>query len=325
MVQECMIVMIVKKALEQGFICLKKRNKMIIFFSDGRLGNQLFQYAFLNTIKKENEKIITSNMEQFVDKFDINNISFKHIVMGKYSRFITSKFLKPFLIFLANSKLIGYIKQDINDTSALPTYTEQKGILSLRLVETNFFQSENFFNPEKIDFKLKANDLDKANKILESIPNDNRKVFVHVRRGDYIFEKYLDKQGIDLPKQYFLDAIEKIRLEVKNPFFVFLSDDAGFVECCYEDIKTKYISKNSMTVDLALMSLCEYGIVSNSSFSWWGAYMMHDRKKVIFPKYWYGWKSKVESHLDIQPRWAEVIEVEKLKRDAIKTKEEESS
>ena len=92
-------------------------------------------------------------------------------------------------------------------------------------------------------------------------------------------------------------------------FFIFLSDDAGFVECCFEDIENKYISRNSMTVDLALMSLCLYGIVSNSSFSWWGAYMMKDRKKVVFPKYWYGWKNKVESHVDIQPEWAEVIEV----------------
>jgi hypothetical protein len=36
---------------------------------------------------------------------------------------------------------------------------------------------------------------------------------------------------------------------------------------------------------------------------------MKERKKVIFPKYWYGWKSKIESHIDIQPSWAKVIEV----------------
>jgi len=284
---------------------------MILFLSDGRLGNQLFQYAFLNTIKKEHEKIIASNMEQFIDNFDIDNELFTHIQTNKYTRFIIKKFLKPFLIFLAKLKLIGYIKQNRNGTSSLPSFTEQKGILLLRLVETNFFQSEFFFNPEKIDFRLKANSLDEAKKVVEPISDDFTKVFVHVRRGDYIFEKYLDRQGIDLPKQYFLDAIAKIKIEVENPFFVFLSDDVSFVECCFSDIKNKYISRNSMAVDLALMSLCEYGIVSNSSFSWWGAYMMKDRKKVIFPKYWYGWKSKVESHIDIQPSWAEVIEVSK--------------
>ena len=51
---------------------------MLIFLSDGRLGNQLFQYSFLNTVAKEDEKILTVNMEQFFGKFDINNTKFKH-------------------------------------------------------------------------------------------------------------------------------------------------------------------------------------------------------------------------------------------------------
>ena len=66
-----------------------------------------------------------------------------------------------------------------------------------------------------------------------------------------------------------------------------------------------------MATDLAIMSLCEYGIVSNSSFSWWGAYLMKNRKEVIFPKYWYGWKQRVESHVGIQPEWAKLIDVNK--------------
>ena len=280
---------------------------MILFLSDGRLGNQLFQYAFLNTIAQENEKILTVNMDQFVNKFDINNNNFIHVKTNKYTKFIIKKFVKSFILFLIKLKLIGYIKQNKSDTSPLPSFTENKGLLPFRLVETNFFQSEKFFNPTKIDFTLKTDSLKLANEILESISSDYTKVFIHVRRGDYIFEKYFDKQGIDLPKQYFLDAIAKIKEEVKNPFFVFLSDDIGFVECCFENIENKYISRNNMAVDLALMSLCEYGIVSNSSFSWWGAYMMKNRKKVIFPKYWYGWKSKVESHIEIQPSWGEVI------------------
>jgi hypothetical protein len=167
-----------------------------------------------------------------------------------------------------------------------------------------------FLNPAKFKIEIKKNYLDSANKIFEKIGNGFNKVFVHIRRGDYLFEEYLGEIGIDLPKSYYFKAMNLIRKYIEAPFFIFLSDDPSFVECCFQKEKNKYISRNNMAVDLALMSLCEYGIVSNSSFSWWGAYLMKNKKKVIFPKYWYGWKQKIESHVGIQPSWAEVIDIE---------------
>jgi hypothetical protein len=35
---------------------------------------------------------------------------------------------------------------------------------------------------------------------------------------------------------------------------------------------------------------------------------MSNRKMVVYPKYWYGWKSKIESHPGIQPSWGTIIE-----------------
>jgi len=281
---------------------------MILFLSDGRLGNQLFQYAFLNTIAKDNEKIIVVNMEQFIDTIDIKNPNFRHKKLGRYTMFFVKKIFKPYILkALVSLKFISYIKQDRNQTSALPSFSKIKGILPITLIETNFFQSEDFFDKNKVNFSIKEKYIQEAKDFLAQVPRNCTKIFVHVRRGDYIFESYLGIQGIDLPKSYFEKAMKEIARDIENPFFIFLSDDFSYVECCFENIKNKIISRNSMATDLAIMSLCEYGIVSNSSFSWWGAYMMKNRKRVIFPKYWYGWKSKVESHVNIQPSWAEVL------------------
>lgn len=283
---------------------------MILFLSGGKLGNQLFQYAFINTIAVNDEKILTVNMEQFVDMFDIENKNFKHFAFGKYALFFIRNILKPyFLKNLVKLKFIGHIKQDMSKTSYLPSFKRTYGLFPITLVETNFFQSEDFFDKNKVDFSIKEQYIQEAKEFLDQIPKKYKKIFVHIRRGDYIFESYLGVKGINLPKCYFENAIKKIIKDINNPFFVFLSDDSSYVECCFEDIENKIISKNSMAIDLAIMSLCEYGIVSNSSFSWWGSYMMKERKKVIFPKYWYGWKIKVESHVNIQPSWAEVLEV----------------
>lgn len=283
---------------------------MILFLSDGRLGNQLFQYAFLNTIAKDDEKIITSNMEQFVSSFDIENKNFKHVKLNKYILYFARKLLTTFLLkALIRLKLIDYIKQDRSETSFLPSFTKKRGILSITFVDTNFFQSEDLFDKDKIDFSLKKIYFAEAEEFLANVPKESRKIFVHVRRGDYIYESFNGEQGIDLPKSYYERAMKKITRNIENPFFVFLSDDFNFVERCFENVKNKIISRNSMATDLAIMSLCEYGIVSNSSFSWWGAYMMINRKDAIYPKYWYGWKTKTESHPRIHPSWAEIIEV----------------
>jgi hypothetical protein len=287
---------------------------MIFYISDGRLGNQLFQYAFLKSFANKNENIFVFNMHQFCQSVGFGNINFKVITLGKYGLFFLRSLIKPLILkIFVRSKLVGYVKQDRSKISALPSYQVSKGLLPITLVESDFFQSEIFFKPDSLDLTIKKEYIIKARDFISSIPEEFIKIFVHVRRGDYLFETYLDQRGINLPKTYFESAMSEIKKEVKNPYFIFLSDDPEYVECCFKDIENKLVSNNEMATDLAIMSLCEYGITSNSSFSWWGAYLMSNRKKVIYPKYWYGWKSRVESHIGIQPSWGTVIEVDKVR------------
>ena len=43
---------------------------------------------------------------------------------------------------------------------------------------------------------------------------------------------------------------------------------------------------NDADVDLCLMTKCNYHIIANSSFSWWGAWL-GDSEKIIAPSYWF--------------------------------------
>ena len=291
---------------------------MIFFVSDGRLGNQIFQYAFLNTIARKGERILCLDMAEFTATFDVEGSNGRLIVLcskltkSRLGRLFFHQILKPFLLFfmrtLARTRLISFACQERNEQGRfIPTFAERNGLLPFRFVDQGFFQSERFFTDEALDFRVKKQFEEKALQIISQIPQDCAKIFVHIRRGDYLHESFLGERGIDLPKTYFSKAIERISEDTKNPFFIFLSDDPSYTRDCFLEVDNKLISKENMQVDLALMTLCEYGIASNSSFSWWGAQLMKKRRKVIFPKYWWGWKVKKEEPLGILPHHATVI------------------
>lgn len=279
---------------------------MIFFISEGRLGNQLFQYAFLNHIAKANERIICFNMDIFKKNIATDNKKFIFLPKTK-GIYKISYLFNAIFSFLSVLRLVGFVEEG----SALKPPNKRlqisTGLFPIIFVKTGFFQSEDFFDKQDVDFYLKDNHLTKAKMLLAELEKDNV-VFIHVRRGDYLQEVYNGKQDISLPKAYYQNAINFFVDKLHNPFFVFLSDDGEYVQQEFAHIENKYISNNSMLVDLAIMSLCDYGVLSNSSFSWWGAYLSENKKNMIFPKYWFGWKSRYESHLSVQPQWATILD-----------------
>ena len=240
---------------------------MILFFGDGRLGNQLFQYSFIKCIEGKEHTIIACNFEDILEFFDPiqNVINFKNNKI----KLLISKFALPLLDFIAQIKLItsykintynenGFIVSDVS-------YTKRSGLLPIIYIYPCFAQSEIFLKPHSINnLVIKRNYLENAEKFLASIPNHFNKVFVHVRRGDYIQYSALGKTGVSLPISYFRDRIKWYEENIENPFFVFLTDDPDFVECCFDNIENKVISENSNFVDFSIITLCEYGIMSNS-------------------------------------------------------------
>jgi hypothetical protein len=284
---------------------------MIIFISDGRLGNQIFQYSFLKTIMKKKEIIICLNMGLFFKTFEFEEYHIWH-VSNKYIKFFIKDIITPYILtILCKASIINYVEQkkDIN-LRPLPDWSEKRGLFPIiRYVNSDFFQSEIFFDQAVVShIKIKDEYMVNAKQIISDIPENYTKVFIHIRRGDYINMPYMGDLGIDLPKSYYEKAINIIKKEIKLPFFILLSDDPSFVKCCFKDLVPKIILKNSSEIDFGIMTLCEAGIISNSSYSWWGAYLMNTKKKVISPKYWYGWKQRVESHIGIQPSFSEVID-----------------
>ena len=61
---------------------------MLIFFADGRLGNQIFKYAFLKNIAKKDETLIIYNFDSIIDVFDLSRRKTLIIKKRRYLRAI---------------------------------------------------------------------------------------------------------------------------------------------------------------------------------------------------------------------------------------------
>lgn len=288
---------------------------MIIFCADGRLGNQLFQYAFLQKISVNNDYILLLNSKDIFGLFDIkfNGIC----INNKYFVALFSKLLVPCMIIpLVKLKLISIVKQGKELTEKgyyrhCDSYSLQKRLLPITFVETSYYQSEKFIDSAIINqLHIRTEYLELAKNYLSVIPLSYHKIFIHVRRGDYDSEDFFGDKGICLPLSYYTKQIQWFKNNVSNPFFIFISDDPDFVESNFNNVEPKLISRNSFEVDFAVMTECNSAIISHSSFSWWGAYLMKDRFKVFSPKYWFGFRMKIEFPQGIQPAFADVVAVE---------------
>ena len=124
---------------------------MKIFLSDGRVGNQIFQYVFLKTIQVNNEKIIVSGFEELREVFELNDfININKNNLGL--RVLLFKIFKPIISMLSDKNIISSItvkKEKLLDNCIREStsYDTKQGILNrITYVKLGFFQSEVFFD-----------------------------------------------------------------------------------------------------------------------------------------------------------------------------------
>lgn len=248
-------------------------------------------------------------MGELSKTFILYDPNIRVVELSQRCYFLVLKLVRPVFRFFAKIRVLGYIAQEHKNGRPAQGTIIKKGLISVTFIETHFFQSD-FFKKSPVNLLIKKPFLSKANSILTSLGIDKNFVFIHVRRGDYLEESFNGHYGIDLPISYYINAIKIVEKQIANPYFIFMSDDIEFIKENFSAIDHQYISSEGMMVDFALMSLCDGGICSNSTFSWWGASLIYNKKIVIMPRYWYGWKSKVESHIGIQPPWAQILDIE---------------
>lgn len=236
----------------------------------GRLGNQMFQYASLMGIARNlgyefgiNYNIRPSFKYEFVDYLDLP-IAFKGLTAKNTSMLMpsiaenTNQFDPRFFQIHDNVNLIG-------------NFETEKYFLHIKDEIRN-------------EFSFHEDILQQAYEFLRTLPLLNN-ICIHVRRGD--FEKLKWKHTFLDYENYYGKALSYF---AGNEFNIILfSDEIDKAKMLFKHHENVYACEKNHILSMAIMSLCKYHIIANSTFSWWGAWLNAAPEKVVIaPKNWRG-------------------------------------
>lgn len=213
------------------------------------LGNHLFQYALCRLIAEKNGYNFYIPHNNYIVK------CFKDVDLGIKDGEIIYNYIET-----QNQQ---YDEQIFD----IPDFTNLQG----------FFQTEKYFSGVESTIKkwFKVESSTEVDKILQKYPTEDY-CYIHVRGGDYIIN------NTQLDKDYYSRAMEMVRIKNKNIKFVIITDDINFSYSLFPDVD---ILANDVITDFKCLYFSKYMILSNSSFSWWAAWLT-DKVISIAPNKW---------------------------------------
>lgn len=255
---------------------------MIRIFLFGRLGHQLFQYAIGRHLAiKNNTELILYPSEGPESQGIQKNILGRFNIKAKYVNTHWSKLIKETGIWKLSHKNIYWESGHAFE----PKVLECAGNWTLR----GDFQSDKYFKDiaNELRNELTINDITESGQlkvILDKIRNTNS-VSINVRRGDYIGLKIFDVTNL----QYYSNAIKYVKSKIQEPVFYVFSDDINW---CKENLKGEEFVFSDVNDrqydplnDMYLMQHCRHNIITNSTYSWWSAWLNDNPEKLVLSPY----------------------------------------
>ena len=245
----------------------KNRNGQPEIF-DFALPEKLKEYSF------EDIGLLTQKLINYSIRLSTHRRSIRHLVIEKLLSYAISKNLKRKLSVRISDN-VGYSQSIlISKESVLLIGYFQSWIYAETLI--------NSCNNHKLELKTTTrNFLDSM--IL--IPRTNWRL-VHVRLGDYLTNGDF---GL-LSPMYFIKQIELQNRDQSMPTLVF-TNDKHKLKKLYPSLSEHASESDENLSSAELLKLCSFAsnfVISNSTFSWWAAYISgHGGINVIAPEPWF--------------------------------------
>lgn len=298
----------------------------------GGLGNQLFQYAYALNLQS-NGIVVTLTYCDGLTRLDQNGLpQIMSYELGNDIQVLKEEPL-PLILFrlrnlilrlnsVSSSKhrpgralftraLIGIYRKFSNTLILLENQKTNFYPLGKvdKVLHLGYFQNSEFASTFKIKAQFEKLSLKEESSTVEEYSKRAMKehpLIIHIRAGDYLSDSRI---GV-LPIKYFVDAIE-LALESKNYGSLWLfSDSQEKFEDCFSNwnyMPQYWINPPNLSPAelLEIMKLGEGFIISNSTFSWWAAFLSTDQHvKVYAPAKWF--KNLIQPDKICPPEWVRV-------------------
>lgn len=261
------------------------------------LGNQLFQYAYARALQlRTGEKVYIDNRRCFSKEleghrirrqYELDNFNIKILPLNNVEKifpFLENRTYIQKIIYFISQKKIAYIHFYREESVE---YKEDLKWLRGNRYIMGWFQNEKYFN----DFKtIILRDISPKKKIklsrkIKKIIDEENTVSIHVRRGDFKSNNNI------LPIEYYVKAIQIMQNSINNPYYIIFTDDVEWVKKNLTIVEKYMFISNEHLKDyeeLLVMSKCKNNIIANSTFSWWGAWLNQNEKKIVIgPEKWF--------------------------------------
>lgn len=267
---------------------------MIIIQVAGGLGNQLQQYAlyrkFVRMGKEARldlswfDEVKQNNGEAKVTSRNLELTCFDRLVYETCTREEKEK-------LTGSDGLLGKLRRKLLP-STIHWFHESKmyhpEILSFEdMYLSGYFACEKYYSDilydlrEKIQFPPSDNPL---NPELAQEMRECASVSIHIRRGDYLNEENRAMFGNICTDAYYRKAMELVKEEVPDAHFYLFSDDVSYAKQKYQGEGFTVVDINhgkDSFYDMWLMSNCKHNICANSTFSFWGARLNGNERKIM--------------------------------------------
>ena len=265
------------------------------------LGNQMFQYAAAKSlaISLGKELYLDTSFYEIYKERELNILQFPNICDGRINlAHSNEKKLVPLqhLIKSVNgtSKHVVIEKyhelpQHFNIYKSLPGL--EKDIILLQ----GFFQNERYFKKHENEIKRYFfKTLPMTHTALAEKIEQSESVSIHLRRGDYITDIKARNFYRECSLDYYLKCLKFLQKKTSTKLSLFFfSDDMDWVKKSFPINSTwdiTYVNNcdQDPTTDMLLMSKCKHNVIANSTYSWWGAWLNNNKRKIICaPKTWF--------------------------------------